>query len=142
MKLLGIEVRDADAPVMLRIRAADTKTGTKDPNNCAAAKAAKRLPGVSEARIYRSRAYLLHKSPEGKFWKRYITPASIRNEIISFDRGSYFDPGEYTLLPLPTSQKLGMVRTHHHTGKGSKSHRSVPHVVSGIRARGPSGTAK
>jgi hypothetical protein len=145
MKLLGIEVRDATKPVLLRIRPADTKTGKKDPEACAAAKAAKRLRGVLEARIYRTRSYLLHRNSKGpgKHWKRYITPASIRTEIVSFDRGAEFDPGDYRLRPIGNSGKLGSYKKHKETGTGKKhGRRSLPHIVRGIREQGPKGRGK
>jgi len=142
MKLEGFHVHDARRSVMLRITKADAASGQKDPATCAAAKASCRLPGVIEARIYRSRSYLLYKNKRGqKHWKRFVTPYAIKSEMISFDRGSYFDPGDYMLLvPGPTS-RLGRAYAERKrkASSGKTKPRSKPHIVKGIRKEAPKG---
>ena len=137
MKIDGIEVRDADAPLLLHIRTPDCKTGKKDPQNCAAAKAAMREPGVILARIYRTRSYLLKGRGKARYWERFLTPDSLRGEIIAFDRGGEFDPGDYELPRPPKSMKLGV---RHYDGinrKRTGKKKKPPHVVRGIRPHGP-----
>ena len=139
MKIQGIEVVDADKPVVLHIRDADTKTGKKDPEKCAAAKAACRIPGVVEARVYRTRTFLLMQNKQGKKqWKRYQTPDSIRNEVIAFDRGGSFEPDDYVMKPVAERDRLGATYKRYKPGK-RKGKRPTPHVVKGIRPLGPHG---
>jgi hypothetical protein len=61
----------------------------------AAAKAACRINGVGEARVYRSRTFLLLERASGKpIWMRFHVPIRLRAEIVSFDRGGSFEPGD------------------------------------------------
>jgi hypothetical protein len=132
MKLDGIEVRDAIRPCVLKINKADANSGQKDPSTCAAAKAACRVGNVVEARIYRTRSYLLI----GKSWVRYATPGALRVELIAFDRGGRFDPGEYVLETLPANKQIGMEKRRKPTGP-KRQKRMAPHVIRGIRPRAP-----
>ena len=141
MKIDGIEVHDADKPLLLHIRNTDTKTGKKNPSDCAAAKAAKRERGVLEARVFRSRTYLLKErtSPGGKtkkVWERYITPDALKGEIIAFDRGGEFEPDDYELQAPTKSQRLGAFVDGGSRGKTKKKFRP-PHTVKNIRPLGP-----
>lgn len=141
MKIDGIEVRDATRPVVLHIRDADARSGKKDPGNCAAAKAACRIEGVIEARIYRTRSYLLMQDSrtEKKFWKRFNTPGAIRNELIAFDRGGTFQPDDYQLGVITPNERIGSERTRGAPTGPKKSKRPTPHIVKGIRAPAPKG---
>ena len=133
MKIDGIEVVDATRPFELEITAKDTWKGRKDPWNCAAAVTALRSPDVIEARVYRSKAYLLFKLPSGKKrWVRYSTSPNLRVEIIAFDRGGKFEPDTYRLNAPTEAQQLDFKRDH---GKRAphKTKRPPPHVVKGIR---------
>ena len=142
-KLEGLPVRDAHRAVMLHITRADATNGQKDAANCAAAKAACRLKGVKQARIFRTRSYL---QPIGKmFWWRYMTPNALRTEAVSFDRGAKFEPGSYKLMPAPKSMELGA--QFNKTGKGTAKtgttvKRTTPHVLKGVRPRAPVGNVK
>lgn len=137
MKLDGIKVVDAKRELTIRVTPLDAKRGaTKDPSSCAAARACIRDAHCTQARVHLGRTYLL---VNGK-WVRYRTPASVRSEIIAFDRGARFDAGDYTLRPMGPGAQLG-------AGRGSNTSRSRPkhkqkmrkpyHVVSGVRARPP-----
>jgi hypothetical protein len=142
MKYEGYTVHDATKSVLLHIRPVDATSGQKDPATCAAAKSACRLPGVVEARVYRTRTYLLKKNKRGqKHWERYITPQALRGEMISFDRGSFFDPGDYSLRAPGKTAALGSQynRYREHGSTGKKKPRSKAHVVKGIREHGPRG---
>lgn len=139
MTIDGIEVEDATKPLILHIREADCKSGKKDPSGCAAAKAACRIDGVIEARVYRTRTYLLMQSKGKKVWKRHNTPNSIRNELIAFDRGGSFEPDDYTLGIVGVSERLGATAGRLPVKGGKRSGRNAPHVVKGIRPLGPKG---
>ena len=146
MLLEGFEVYDAKKPTVLHVRPADIAAGTpKDPINCAAAKTAVRLPDVIEARVYRSRAYLLKQNQNGKkYWERYIVPGALRGEQLSYDRGSFFDPGDYPLNTPNTSNSLGADQRKWRKptkkkGVGVGSSPRPRHVVKGMRESGPRG---
>jgi len=105
MRIDGLPVRDIMKPISFIITEDDCRRGqSKTPSSCAAALAAKRLPRVSEARIHIGRVYL---KVDKKYWLRGKTPNSLRTEIISFDRGGKFVPGEYVISPLPPSDMPG-----------------------------------
>lgn len=112
-------VVDADKPVTLQITQADCKRGSKkDPSKCAAALALKRATGCDECRVHIACAYLRF----GDKWIRYATPPSLKAEIISFDRGGGFYPGDFRLHPMPASLRLKPVRQK----PGPKS-KTMPH---------------
>jgi hypothetical protein len=100
-------VVDADQPITLEITQADCKRGSKkDPTRCAAALALKRVTGCDECRVHIACTYLRF----GDRWLRYATPPSLKAEIISFDRGGGFYPGDFRLHPMPASNRLRPVR--------------------------------
>jgi hypothetical protein len=137
MKIDGIEVKDSEEELTVKILPRDVKAGAaKNATACAAAKALCRERKCQAAKVHVSRVYL----KEGDAWTRYKTPPSLRNEIIAFDRGGAFEPGEYTLLPVSAGDRAGMraKRAYSHSpdktkrpaGKGRKNH-----VTTGIRKR-------
>jgi hypothetical protein len=96
-------VVDATEPLTVRITSADVRSGAKkSPSTCAAAKALCRTAHVDAAQVYVGRTYVL----QGKTWTRYRTPRSLRTEIIAFDRGGAFAPGEYTLMPATCGKRF------------------------------------
>ena len=144
MKFLGLDVFDANRPARLHITARDCLTGQRDPAGCAAAKAACRIPGVLEARIYRSRSYLLHRRRDGtKYWERFQTPGALRSEMIAIDRGGRFEPDDYELKCVSKRDRIGAdysrdQRKRHDQGKGKKPYREHK-IVKNIRPVGPQG---
>lgn len=126
----GLPVIDAKRPLTLHVLKSDVaKADVKEPAGCAVARACRRELHVEEARIHLGRVYL--RSNKGN-WTRYITPKSMRAEIIAFDRGGTFEPGEFVLhVPQPTKQ-LGKS-----TGGGKNTKhpkkRRPPHVVTNVR---------
>src|ERR1700688_196644 len=104
MKIKGLPVRDATKKIKLVISPSDAKFGSsKEPGMCAAAKACLRqVPHCSEARVHIARTYL----KIGDHWLRFQTAEALRDQIITFDKGGKFDPGEYYLNPLPKSMLL------------------------------------
>jgi hypothetical protein len=103
MQINGKRVVDATRRAKIVITKRDTIKGdNKNPSGCAAARAAKRtLPDCISARVHIGRIYIEQK----KQWLRYFTPRSLRTEIIAFDRGGTFQPGEYVLRTPSDSQR-------------------------------------
>jgi hypothetical protein len=138
MRIAGIPVVNAKNKVKITITPNDVKNGdTKDPAACAAARACMRDLHATEARVHIGRTYL--KIDEK--WHRFQTSKSLRTEIVAFDRGGKFEPGEYTLNPI-SKYEHGRTRkgfTPHkdrkYTGKIKKNKKSY-HVVTGIRPHG------
>lgn len=132
MKIHGKPVVDAPKDVTLHITPADVAKGRKKaPDCCAAAQACMRQMKAERALVHLSRIYL----EKGGKWVRYVTPDRLRTEIISFDRGHRFEPGDYHLVPLQPSQRRG--RKGKPTQNGGtvpqRGRRTNPAVVNGVR---------
>jgi hypothetical protein len=139
MKINGMEVVDATKPEYIHITDRDVKSGgVKDPSGCAAAKACVRDLKVVEAKVHLGRIYMR----EGNKWVRYLTPSSLRTEIISFDRGGGFESGDYKLLPPPPSMHLGYNKPTGPKKRKVPSKRAPRHVVVGVRPAASRGDAK
>lgn len=125
----GLPVINAKKMMKILITAADVKQARrKKPETCAIAKTCLRQPRVKEVRIHLSRAYVRDNKSN---WKRFMVPRALRSEIIAFDRGGKFSPGEYVLYkPLPAYIASGG-RTPK-TGKGKKPRRKM-HFVQDVR---------
>jgi hypothetical protein len=138
MKIDGVPVEDAAKPVKLHITKADVNKGNnKDPGGCAAAQACMRELGAEAARVHIGRTYL----KLGKKWVRFHTPPALRSEIIAFDRGGTFEPGEYYLAPMQPTKKAGKRQgskagDRRATRKAPAKARAKHHTVTGIRAHG------
>jgi hypothetical protein len=137
MTIGGLPVKYATKPIDLHITKRDCDKGqNKEPASCAAALACKReVDGCTDARVHLSVIYL----KVGNKWLKYRTPQSIRSEVISFDRGAYFAPGEYRLMPFSESSRAREGRAHtlgapKHGRPGH--HRVKHHTVSGVRPKG------
>lgn len=102
MEIAGKRVVDATKPVTITITTRDVANGdNKNPSSCAAARAAKHsIAECIGARVHIGRVYI----EQDKKWVRYNTPDSLKQEIIAFDRGGTFAPGEYTLRPLSINE--------------------------------------
>lgn len=139
----GKPVVDAARAVTLHISAMDTKKGgVKDPGACAAALAAMReIPNCTAARIHLGRAYIFNEKK--KHWIRFKTPEALRGEIIAFDRGGSFEPGEYKLAPMSPSDLKPKPKTFTSSNVGRDTPRPTKtknprklHVVKGVRQHG------
>ena len=95
MEINGKKVVDATKRARIMITERDAKDGdNKNPSSCAAARATKRdIPECISARVHIGRVYVETKTN----WVRYMTPEALRTEIVAFDRGGSFQPGEYEL---------------------------------------------
>lgn len=149
MEINGKKVVDATRRVKIHITKRDTVEGdNKNPSGCAAARAAKRdVPDCISARVHIGRIYVEHRDK----WVRYFTPDSLRTEIIAFDRGGSFQPGEYELKIPAASERSDARRTERERSSKNrnrlgasptKSPRRVKvaiikrHAVTGIRPKG------
>lgn len=130
----GIDVVDAHKKVVLHISPRDINSArVKNPASCAAARACVRDLNCKEARVHLSRVFLKMR---GK-WVRYNTPGSLRAEIIAFDRGGKFSPGEYTLMAPPPSHRARHNRhsaNYQYPKRRKNSKRRTYHVVRNVRA--------
>lgn len=128
----GLPVVDATHDIALHVLSIDVKNAKKnDPKSCAAAKAGQREL-KKDVRVFITRTYVKEKN----HWVRYKTPESVSREIVSFDRGSSFEPGTYIVKTPHESMKLGYNRgrndTHPRTGNKNPKPR---HVTAMIRSR-------
>ena len=124
-------VTDADESISLEVTKEDEKNASKkDLNGCAMAVAAKRCLKLKGVIISRSKAYLI------KYNKaiRCELPASVQKEIVSFDRGGGFAPGEYHLSPPSKTARLGS----QYKGGNMRNRNLRPklkrHMITGVRA--------
>lgn len=128
-KIEGKPVKDAKRALTVVITHADVKQGAKkNQHSCAAAVSLCRQ--FEAAQVHVTRTYV---KKNGK-WYRYYTPAALRSEIVSFDRGGKFEPGVYTLAKCyaPQTQGARATRAYSKSGKPGKNKRK-PHVTTGIR---------
>ena len=133
----GFPVVDAKTAIELVITYHDTVGGQKDPWKCAAAKCLLRMPGVIEARVFRTRVYVLKRNANGKFWTRYNPGHGLRHELVAFDKGGKFEPGSYDIGPPAPSCRLGIERPSNKRGRHdqNKTKRAKPHVMKNVRQR-------
>jgi len=136
-ELGGKPIVDASEPLTLTIEPVDIRRAdAMDPSNCGAARAIIRQEHVKAARVYRSVIFVEFRD----HIERYKTPSRLRQETISFDRGTdaKFMPGDYCLLPPPESQRLGSEHYRKNIKTGGKDKRGAPPVQpEGTRGRAP-----
>lgn len=97
------KVVDASHPLRIEVTDKDASSkGNKKHDSCAMAVACKRKFHLDGVIISRSMAYLV----KGNKARRFQLPQSVAREIVSFDRGAGFEPGEYRLNPVQESAKL------------------------------------
>ena len=140
MKINGLPVFDAKETIVLRINKTDVKDGrVKDPHKCAAALACMRQLHVTDARVHVGRTYVRRKG----HWDRYLTSPALRSEIVSFDRGGRFEPGEYTLLKIQPSRKGDTSRDTRKRKPGHKVKKRMPyHMLTEVRPVAHTGVTK
>lgn len=129
MKIKGIEVEDATNHLTVTVTKEDVRKGAlKKADRCAAAQAIIRETGCEDARVHVARAYVKNNGT----WKRYFVPDSLRTEVVAFDRGGKFTPGDYILNPAPPSSQLRAERSPSISSR-KKRKRRIYHVTAGIR---------
>jgi hypothetical protein len=127
----GLPVIDAKRPITITITKSDVdKADVKEPAGCAVARACRRDLHAIEARVHLARVYV--RTNKGN-WTRYMTPRSMRSEIVAFDRGGQFEPGEFTLSAPSATKVLGKRRggSKPFVKRGKK--RKPPHVITNVR---------
>jgi hypothetical protein len=141
MKIEGTPVKDADEKIILHITKMDVRAGAKkNADSCAAAKALCREHQCEAAKVHMSRAYI----KKGGKWIRFEVSPALRAEVLAFDRGGAFEPGEYILNPprpvsrlgadkRPNSHRSGPDKRKNHMSKGKR--KRPYHVATGVRAR-------
>ena len=123
-------VRDAKEPLDVHVSLGDVKNSKRKAlAGCALAVACKRENSLDGAIVSRARVYLI----KGDEAVRYKTGCRIEREIVSFDRGAGFEPGEYT-LPVPGPTEV-LDRTSHGGGqhKPNRGIRKKPHMTTQVR---------
>jgi len=111
----------------------------KTPGGCAAARAILRQEKtVKSVRVHIGRTFLEFED----HWERYQTPGSLRAEVIAYDRGGQFMPGEHTIPPLSPSN-IAALENGKPTGpkkkklsRKAKIARSHQYNIHGVRTRG------
>lgn len=132
----GLPIRNAAKSLLLHITGPDIKSARpKRPDFCVVALAIKREMRAQEVRVHLGRVYV---RTTGTHWTRYVTPGSLRAEIISFDRGGRFALGVHTLQAVPVGQRTGKTQgtkkkpgAPRFTGTGQK--RRAYHAVRDVR---------
>src|SRR5262245_17481059 len=88
--LEGLPIEDATDHVIISVLPKDISNAKRrDSGDCALARAIMRTMHATEVRVHLSRTYV----KQGKVWQRFDTPAALRTEMASFDRGGTFEPG-------------------------------------------------
>lgn len=134
LKIEGKKVKDAKKRLQITITPQDVKYGAKkDANFCAAAMALMRQEGCDEAKVHATRTYVKKAGQ----WFRYETPPALRSEVVAFDRGGTFEPGEYELIPPRPSQVQGMraKRAPSQSRHEPPKTRRKQHITTGVRER-------
>lgn len=108
--IAGQPVLNGARPIRLKVTDGDIAKGTrKNPDACAIALAAcRRIKGVKHAKAHFTHVYLQF-ALDGP-WYRYRTAPSARTEMIAYDRGGKFYPGEFDLLPVPVRVAIKQAR--------------------------------
>lgn len=122
MKIHGLEVYDAQKPAELTIQQRDVSHAKrKDPGHCVIARACKNSFTCDEVLVHLSKIYV--KMTGADYWIRYDLPKSLRQEIVTFDRGGKAFIDEETYRLLEPYHKLGEPKP-----SGLKENKkSVPH---------------
>lgn len=134
----GIPILDAKYSITLHITKSDcSNSDPKHPESCAAARSIRRVLKPIDCRVHLGRIYI--RQNKGN-WLRYNTPPALRNEIIAFDRGGVFSPGEYVIKPLPPSQLAtlgkrqgGEPKFKQARNNPNRKKRKSPHIVKNVR---------
>ena len=125
-------IKDADTPVIVTVRQSDISAAAKKAHNaCVMAQACRRDMKADAALITISRAYIVF----GDEAVRYDVSTSTQREIIAFDKGAAFSPGQYALLPVCGTDRLGAKKGPPPTERPRERSRRKPAVfTTGIRA--------
>lgn len=128
----GLPVIDAKRPITITVNANDiARADKKEPADCAVARACRRELHAKEVRVHLGRVYV-RTTPDK--WTRYMTPKSMRAEIISFDRGGTFEPGEFHLSPPSPTKRASGKRQGTAKGQNKRGKKYAPrHTITNVR---------
>lgn len=131
MVIDGLPVVNGKGKILLKITKGDiSRADRKQPDQCVIARCCRRSLKVKEARIHLGRVYLRR---DDRQWERYITSPAMRTEIVAFDRGGSFEPGDFLILPPAPSKAVGKTQGTTTRTKGAGAARRAPHVVTNVR---------
>jgi hypothetical protein len=130
----GRPVHNAAMPVRLNVTAADIKDGAPlNPYACAIALAAVRqVKGATAAKVHLSCCYIMVNGE----WRRYRMQEHTTREVVAYDRGGKFIPGEYDLMPVSAAELVRRVdRIRGGKPKAATKSRRMPrrHYTEGVR---------
>jgi hypothetical protein len=97
----GEPVANGMTRLRVKVTAQDIEKGQPlNPNACAIARACVRqLKNVVAAKVHKGRLYLKFEGQAR--WRRWTVPEYATREIVAFDRGGRFIPGDYFFMPPP-----------------------------------------
>lgn len=123
-----VTVRDATRNVAIAVTERDERESQKKAHtSCAMAVACKRVLGLDGVIVSVTKAFLI----KGAVAIRYDLPPSVSREVVSFDRGAGFLPGEYALSK--PAHRLGRKRGTKTDSKAGVRKREYVHMTEGIR---------
>ena len=123
----GLPVVDAAQDVTITVTKKDVQNSKrKNPGECAAALAGSRRFHMP-VKVFLSRMYVKDKNQ----WVRFITPGNVAREIVSFDRSSAFEPGEYEFKAPSKQQRLGTYTHKRERHSGTKKRKN--HITTNVR---------
>jgi hypothetical protein len=103
-------IKDAKQPFRFTVKQVDIDQGaSKDPHNCAIARAVQRYTGVKAIAIFHTVSYIpFDKRGDDKHViERFVNDLPTKRAIVDFDLHGKFFPGEYKFNPPSQSCKLG-----------------------------------
>jgi len=97
----------ATQPITLHVKQYDVDRGDpNDPGGCAAARCIKRELRARAAFVHKGRVYIF--PIDNDVCLVYQTPKGLWGELIAYDRGGRFMPGEFRIPPVSPSNRPGM----------------------------------
>jgi hypothetical protein len=136
----GSPIFDSTEPLKIQVNSRDiANADRKDPADCVMARAVRRCIHAHEVRAHLGRVFVRQR--EKGPWKRYETSTALRSEIIAFDRGGAFEPGEYMLRKIRDSQ-TSLARSRYSEGRNrnrssrkgrAQKKRMAPHTMKNVR---------
>lgn len=117
---LGLPIEDSASTVLVTVTHSDIVNAKKlDSKHCALSRAALRSPGVVAAYFFLKTAFLEYKDKI----VRFVLPASVQKEIVSFDRAQIMAPGIYQMSAVPPA--LAPKATKRHRTKKKQERRKT-----------------
>lgn len=122
------QVVDSRASLLVEVTPQDVHASKrKNHTECAMAVACRRMLHADGMIIGKQTVYLI----KGRKAVRFGIPESVRKEIVAFDRGAPFEPGEYQLSKPPKPYGVPGGKNKDKTHNGPKRH---VHVTTNVRS--------